>query len=348
MLAKRTELNEDNFVQARDILLSAHLLEGWKTRVALGLFEQTELAHSQHDSRSLDDLDDFLSTPWDFVDGRIVINEEAASTVSPFNDSINKEPGNSDRPRGLSYLDDRDILELIHPPHACDFPSVVKPPLSIHKDTPESLVACYMHPSMPQLCPHSLLNPSGSTIPHSSPPNVSFPAHKVSQMIDPTRWAQMKVAWLVPIRGTVPWPNTSSGWMLTDDAERSKSPFIKSREYTQPIMWTPTLLQGFWKHLIRHQKRNTLGPLAFSIIPAQGLLPDMIKVRCDATMTMKVRTLLSVFHLQPPAGDTKGLETHTAKSPAEERTLKEDSLITPLRRCRLVLLNDTGEPLLIS
>jgi hypothetical protein len=90
----------------------------------------------------------------------------------------------------------------------------------------------------------------------------------------------------------------------------------------------------------------------------------MIKVWCDSKMAMKVRTLLSVFHVEPP-GDVKqgqhsAIEQMTTDINAEEKgvrntrtkteelTMREDRLIAPLRRCRLVLLDDTGEPLLIS
>jgi hypothetical protein len=218
---------------------------------------------------------------------------------------------------------------------------------------------------MPQFYPESLLNPTGTSDPDSPSPNLSVSARQIGTTIDHSHWLHMTVAWIVPIRGRVPWPGTSEGRVLTDDKELVKSPYAKSKSYTQPIMWTPGLLLGFWKHLIRHRKLNTLGPLAFAFIPPtnNGAFPDMIKVWCDSKMAMKVRTLLSVFYEKPPMGIEQGQngtkEPVPAGANAQEKegrkfktktglAMTEDILITPLRRCRLALLDDTGEPLLIS
>jgi hypothetical protein len=219
---------------------------------------------------------------------------------------------------------------------------------------------------MPQFYPESLLNPTGTLDLDSPSPNLSASARQISTTIDRSRWLHMRMAWIVPIRGQVPWHGTSEGRILTDDKELAKSPYAKSKSYTQPIMWTPGLLLGFWKHLIRHRKLNTLGPLAFAFIPAtrNGAFPDMIKVWCDSTMAMKVRTLLSVFYEGRPMGieqsqsetkesvpagaNTQEKDGRKPKRRTEEPAMAEDKLITPLRRCRLVLLDDTGEPLLIS
>jgi hypothetical protein len=219
---------------------------------------------------------------------------------------------------------------------------------------------------MPQFYPESLLNPTGTSDPDSPSPNISASARQIGTIIDHSRWFHMRVAWIVPVRGQVPWPGTSEGKVLTNDEELAKSPYAKSKSYTQPIMWTPGLLFGFWKHLIRHRKLNTLGPLAFAFIPAtrNGAFPDMIKVWCDSKMAMKVRTLLSVFYEKPPMGtgqsqngtkesvpageNAQEKEGRKSKTKTEGLAMTEDNLITPLRRCRLVLLDDTGEPLLIS
>jgi len=209
---------------------------------------------------------------------------------------------------------------------------------------------------MPQYYPESLLNPTGVVDSGAAPPNLSPAARQVQTIIYHTRWVHMRMAWIVPVRGQVPWAETSEGRLLVDDNERAKSPFAKSNSYTQPIMWTPSLLQRFWEYLIRHREFNTLGSLAFALMPATkgGMLPDVIKVWCDAKMAMKVRTLLSIFHVEPPESPQAG---HTATGDNEStgsrhsRTktfTKPNKLITPLRRCRLVLLDDTGEPLLIS
>jgi hypothetical protein len=218
---------------------------------------------------------------------------------------------------------------------------------------------------MPQFYPESLLNPTGTLDADSPSPNLSASAYQISTTIDRPHWLHMRMAWVVPIRGQVPWPGTSEGRVLTDDKELAKSPYAKSKSYTQPIMWTPGLLLGFWKHLIRHRKLNTLGPLAFAFIPAtkSGAFPDMIKVWCDSKMAMKVRTLLSVFYEEPPMGIEQSQNGTKEPMPAganvrekegrksktkKELAMTEEKLITPLRRCRLVLLDDTGEPLLIS
>jgi hypothetical protein len=220
-----------------------------------------------------------------------------------------------------------------------------------------------MHPIMPQFYPESLLNPTGILDPDSPSPNLAASAHQTGTTIDRPRWLHMRMTWIVPIRGQVSWPGTSEGRILADDKELARSPYAKSKSYTQPIIWTPGLLLGFWKHLVRHRKLNTLGPLAFAFIPAtkNGAFPDMIKVWCDSKMAMKVRTLLSVFYVEPPVGIEQSTKEpvptganaqekggRKSKTKAEELAMTEDKLITPLRRCRLVLLDDTGEPLLIS
>jgi len=52
--------------------------------------------------------------------------------------------------------------------------------------------------------------------------------------------------------------------------------------------------------------------------------------------------------LVPAGANAQEKEGRKSKTKAEGLAMTEDKLITPLRRCRLVLLDDTGEPLLIS
>ncbi|KAI9567721.1 hypothetical protein HD554DRAFT_2023231 [Boletus coccyginus] len=76
-----------------------------------------------------------------------------------------------------------------------------------------------------------------------------------------------RAAWLIPVRGSLPWDGASMAVILeeTQGISRSPSPCLHVPS-TQPraIMWTPDSLQHLWAFLGSIQQAKHLGPLSLS------------------------------------------------------------------------------------
>lgn len=143
-------------------------------------------------------------------------------------------------------------------------------------------------------------------------------------------------AWLVPIRGRMPWSGASEGKLVGEG---------EMKEGTEPIVWTPTGLKNFWKFLIDIHGWQNFGPVSLSLHIATGsseacadnyggvLDQDHIKIRHDASIALTIRTMLDVWKY---AVDGDG-----AINQAQPRKVR------PLRGARLVLVNDRSEGLMV-
>jgi hypothetical protein len=84
-----------------------------------------------------------------------------------------------------------------------------------------------------------------------------------------------RAAWLIPVRGSLPWDGASTAVILegTQVASRSPSPGLHVPA-AQPcaITWTPDSLQHFWTFLGSVQQAKNLGPLSlsFCVAPAEA------------------------------------------------------------------------------
>ena len=69
------------------------------------------------------------------------------------------------------------------------------------------------------------------------------------------------MAWLIPVRGTLPWENCTSGAFL--DASRT-IPTPSSPIVDDQISWTQGSILKFWDFLLRLREVGKLGPLGIS------------------------------------------------------------------------------------
>ena len=133
------------------------------------------------------------------------------------------------------------------------------------------------------------------------------------------------MAWLVPIRGILPWDNATSAEFL--DNEDIPAPSTDSSGSGR-LLWTQTSLRKFWDLLLELRKNQALGLLGISFhvarqskqqsiasmlsLPSQppslGLsVVDYIKVYHDAPNTLLVRNVLDIWQYvyQTEDGQTK-------------------------------------------
>lgn len=107
----------------------------------------------------------------------------------------------------------------------------------------------YPSPFSPSSCPPKG-KPFRKTEPVFIPPYLSF------SLPDDAR-----VAWLIPIRSTLPWENSTSGIFL--DASHivpiPSSPFLNDQ-----ISWTQGSILKFWEFLLCLRRVGKLGPLGIS------------------------------------------------------------------------------------
>jgi hypothetical protein len=76
-----------------------------------------------------------------------------------------------------------------------------------------------------------------------------------------------RVAWLIPVRGSLPWDGASTAVILegTQAASRSPSPCLQvPAAQPRAITWTPDSLQHLWSFLGSIQQAKHLGPLSLS------------------------------------------------------------------------------------
>jgi hypothetical protein len=75
-----------------------------------------------------------------------------------------------------------------------------------------------------------------------------------------------RVAWLIPIRGVLPWDDCSSATLLEDDSDYLSIPFDG---YNTQILWTSELLLKFWDFLRDLRTSGTAGSLGISFNASQ-------------------------------------------------------------------------------
>lgn len=76
-----------------------------------------------------------------------------------------------------------------------------------------------------------------------------------------------RVAWLIPIRGVLPWDDCSSATFLDGDFDY---PSIHFDGYNAQLLWTSESLLKFWDFLINLQTSCTVGSLGISFHASQN------------------------------------------------------------------------------
>ena len=98
------------------------------------------------------------------------------------------------------------------------------------------------------------------------------------------------MAWLIPVRGTLPWEHCTSGALLDDSnfIPTPSSPIIDDQ-----ISWTQDSILKFWDFLLRLRQVGKLGPLAISfncapqsrISPVTTNMDEPIRLNPNITTT---------------------------------------------------------------
>ncbi|KAF8153183.1 hypothetical protein B0H34DRAFT_800418 [Crassisporium funariophilum] len=90
------------------------------------------------------------------------------------------------------------------------------------------------------------------------------------------------VAWLIPVRGTLPWQNTTSGGFLetSNTIPRPPQPGIDDQ-----ISWTHTSLLKFWDFLLDLRKAGSLGALGVSFHGTENHKPSTTATNHDYPVT---------------------------------------------------------------
>ncbi|KAF9530603.1 hypothetical protein CPB83DRAFT_892566 [Crepidotus variabilis] len=112
----------------------------------------------------------------------------------------------------------------------------------------------HIHPS-PYL--PSLSDPKGrpfcKTTPSFIPPYTDFSMN-----------SDDRLAWLIPIRGAFPWLHCSTGQLVDSDFPM-QALFVES----SPVIWTKSILLGFWDYLLSLRRNAPVGALGIAFHPVR-------------------------------------------------------------------------------
>jgi hypothetical protein len=107
----------------------------------------------------------------------------------------------------------------------------------------------------------------------------------------------MRCAWIVPVRGVLPWEGCSPAIVLFHSEDNVALATGDDRE----IVWTGPCLAAFWSFLLAVRDAKTIGPIAFAFLASSELVDDgshrmeFIKVYHDTRYTMVVRNVLDAW-----------------------------------------------------
>lgn len=119
-----------------------------------------------------------------------------------------------------------------------------------------------MHPSLVNISPKPIkLTPYKRRKPTPIPPH-SLPLPPFSP--------HARSAWLVPIRGSIPWDDCTPAIIL----EASHTLPFPSQNSGDPITWTHASLASFWAFLLNLRSTCNVGPLGVSFHASRPLLPQ--------------------------------------------------------------------------
>ncbi|KAF8188053.1 hypothetical protein BJ912DRAFT_926500 [Pholiota molesta] len=164
-----------------------------------------------------------------------------------------------------------------------------------------------------------------------------------------------RVAWLIPIRGVLPWDDCSSATLLEDDFDYPSIPFDG---YNTQILWTSELLLRFWDFLRDLRTSGTVGSLGISFHASQN--------------SQRARAMLANHKLPPFSTPLPTLTSNSVPGSAGPRTtlLASDHIkvyhdlrrrlhlrqlldewhsvqVAVLKHARLVLLDEASQAILV-
>lgn len=151
-----------------------------------------------------------------------------------------------------------------------------------------------------------------------------------------------RVSWWIPIHGSVPsiFPKTAfpkdfshaSFTMFPEDRSTQVGSTPPRDHINRNLAWTPTSLRSLWNFLIEVRKINKCGPITIAYMVKSGEMV-YITVGCNAYVALRVRSVLASWEA-PEGQDFRGK--------------RDKYYLRLLRPCRLLLVDDMGQPLLAA
>ena len=101
---------------------------------------------------------------------------------------------------------------------------------------------------------------------------IAIPPNTMEQVQEILEDPFARCTWVIPIRGTLPWPDCSSAVILREGmpssvgsrgAQLKPDPEIASTT-TSDVVWTRAAVRAFWQFLVDLRKSENLGPIALS------------------------------------------------------------------------------------
>ncbi|KAF8958105.1 hypothetical protein BDZ97DRAFT_1762416 [Flammula alnicola] len=163
-----------------------------------------------------------------------------------------------------------------------------------------------------------------------------------------------RVAWLIPVRGILPWEGCTSG-AFSDGSH--DLPFPPESDVNDQISWTPASLLKFWDFILELREAASLGPLGISFHGSKnGKRATTTNADSSSTAVLAAYDTLStslvmldyikIYHdLRSWLHLRYALDLWTFRVSAEGM---QPQKIRLLKNARLVLLDDTSQGILIS
>jgi hypothetical protein len=280
----------------------------------------TPAISSNERSFSVNDLEEFKSTSLDYL------TTFRRGGISPPGGGRESSPVGPER---TSHTPKHALPTPEHPPakrKKLDISSLRKIIPQVNYPARVSLILTQISPqphfrcaptTKPRVPVNPLIAPFRKTTPRPISPHISSTIRDYLQM----PYAQS--AWIVPVRGVLPWEGCSSATVLAPTAQQEGPvpDLPQPVDEMNQIAWTHPSLLDFWSFLLAVREANTLGPIALSFYTASirtqessslSLSPEIFNHRqpvsgvsytddeaTDSVVTAECRTpLLDVDHLK--------------------------------------------------
>ncbi|KAJ6618736.1 hypothetical protein B0H10DRAFT_2028922 [Mycena sp. CBHHK59/15] len=172
--------------------------------------------------------------------------------------------------------------------------------------------------------------------------------------------------WVIPVRGNLPWPHSTSAVVLLESTDPLQPPDPQTHE---EITWTMAALASFWSFLLLLRERGTLGSLGLSFhvsryfssnsqqsidteLPGMGTQIWSIDLQNEASITSSSRQLhvplvfldhIKLYHEAPNSMQIRSVLDAWAFEPGDT-----SGKIRLLKGARLVLLDERSKGILVS
>jgi hypothetical protein len=169
-------------------------------------------------------------------------------------------------------------------------------------------------------CISSGLPPDACLKPYTKTTPVPISPHDASTVEVYLKTPYARGAWIVPVRGILPWEGCSSAVVLSGELNLSERADEKGE-----ITWTHESLVAFWTFLRAIRDGQALGPISFSLQRLQSA--EYVKIYVEVLYGMALRNVLDAWGYDIPRKDKK---------------------IRVLKKSRLVFVDDRSRTVFLS